>query len=62
VRYRGALLEVCVDADEVQVRAVDGGPVTIRVYGRDYEIDTQGIAVEQRQPVEPVRLGFPAHA
>lgn len=62
VRYRGALLEVCVDADEVQVRAVDGGSVTIRVYGRDYEIDTQGIAVEQRQPVEPVRLGFPAHA
>lgn len=62
VRYRGALLEVRVDADEVHVHALDGGPVTVRVYGRDYEIDTQGIAVEQRQPVETVRLGFPAHA
>ena len=51
VRYRGALLEVRVDAEKVQLRVVEGaGPVTVKVYGRDCEIDARGIAVEQRQP------------
>ena len=52
-RYRGALLEVRVRADEVHVRALEGGPVTIRLYGGDREIDLRGVAVALRQPLEP---------
>ena len=52
--YRGALVEVRVDADKVHLQVVEGtAPVTVRVYGRDYEIDTKGIAVDQQQPVAP---------
>jgi maltose phosphorylase len=51
VRYRGALLELRVDAEKVHLRVVEGAaPVTVRVYGHDCEIDANGIAVEQRQP------------
>ncbi|MGZ6314681.1 MAG: glycosyl hydrolase family 65 protein, partial [Candidatus Limnocylindrales bacterium] len=50
VRYRGALLEVCVDPDEVHVRTLAGGPVTVRLYGSDCEIDSEGVAVAQKQP------------
>ncbi len=46
VRYRGALLEVRVDAGRGRAAGLDGGPVTVRVYGRDYEIDA-GIAVDE---------------
>jgi maltose phosphorylase len=59
VRYRGALLEVRVDAEKVRLQLVAGAaPVTVRVYGRDYEITTQGIAVEQRQPEALVASGL----
>ncbi len=50
VRYRGALLQVSVDADQVRVQALEGEPVTVRLYGRDCEIDSLGVAVAQRQP------------
>jgi maltose phosphorylase len=59
VRYRGALLEVRVDADGVRVHAVDGGPVTVKVCGNDYEIDAEGVAVGQTRLVEPAGLGRP---
>jgi maltose phosphorylase len=51
VRYRGALLEVRVDAEKVHLQVIEGAaPVTVRVYGHDLEIEARGIAVEQRQP------------
>jgi maltose phosphorylase len=50
VRYRGALLEVRVDADKVGVSAEEGGPVKIRLYGSDLEIDSRGVTVPQEQP------------
>jgi maltose phosphorylase len=53
VRYRGALLEVRVDADTVCVVAREGGPVEIRLYGRDLEIDSRGVTVAQEQPGQP---------
>jgi maltose phosphorylase len=59
VIYRGALLEVRVDADKVHLQLVTGAaPVTVRVYGRDCEITTEGIAVEQRQPGVLVTSGL----
>jgi maltose phosphorylase len=51
VWYREALLEVAVNRDEVTVRSVSGGPVTVRVYGSDYEIDGGGIKVGLANPV-----------
>jgi maltose phosphorylase len=52
--YRGALVEVRVDADKVHLQVVEGtAPVTVRVYGHDYEIDAKGIDVDQQQPVAP---------
>jgi maltose phosphorylase len=51
VLYRGALLEVSVDGAKVRLRVVEGdASVTVSVYGNDYQIDTDGIAVELRQP------------
>jgi hypothetical protein len=41
-----------VDAEKVRLHVVEGAPVRVRVYGVDHEIDTRGIAVEQRQPRE----------
>jgi maltose phosphorylase len=59
VRYRGALLEVRVDAEKAHLRVVEGAaPVTVRVYGHDCEIDARGIAVEQRQPGDLVAPGL----
>lgn len=62
VWYRGALLEVRVDAEQVQVRALEGGPVRINLYGGDVEIDSGGVSVAQRQPGEPIGVGERAHA
>jgi maltose phosphorylase len=56
VRYRGALIEVRVDARIVQVRALEGGPVTVSLYGENQEIDSTGTAVHQRQPGGPVSI------
>jgi maltose phosphorylase len=39
IRYRGALMEVRVDAEGVRLHVVDGPRVTVRVYGADLEID-----------------------
>jgi maltose phosphorylase len=52
VHYHGALLEVGVDAEKVRLHVVEGAPILVRVYGVDHEINTRGIAVEQRQPRE----------
>jgi maltose phosphorylase len=50
VRYRGALLEVRVSPDAVHLQALEGGPVTIRLYGDECEIGAGGFWVRQRQP------------
>jgi maltose phosphorylase len=50
LRYRGALIEVRVNADEVHIQALNGGPVTIRLYGSECAVGTQGLSVAQRQP------------
>ena len=50
VRYHDALLEVLVDASQVWVRAAEGGPVTIRLYGTDEAIDSGGVTVALKQP------------
>jgi maltose phosphorylase len=52
VRYHGALLELGVDAEKVRLHVVEGAPTLVRVYGVDHEINSRGIAVEQRQPRE----------
>ena len=58
VRYRGALVEVLVDAQKVHLQVLEGvAPVTVRVYGHDLEIDARGVAVEQRQPVDLAASG-----
>jgi hypothetical protein len=44
------LLEVTVDGEKVHVKATEGGPVTVRLYDRNYEIDGSGVSVGQRQP------------
>jgi hypothetical protein len=46
------LLEVHVNAEKVHLQVLDGGPVTVRLYEDDYEVDARGLAVEQRQPGE----------
>jgi maltose phosphorylase len=58
VHYRGALLEVRVDAETVRVQALEGGPVTVKVYGSDREIDSSGLVVAQQQPGGPAGLGL----
>jgi maltose phosphorylase len=50
VRYRDALVEVRVNADEVRIQTLNGGPVTIRLYGSECKIGPQGLSVAQRQP------------
>jgi maltose phosphorylase len=51
VRYRGALVEVRVDAAKVHLQMIEGAaPVTVRVYGVDYEVTGEGQAVGQEQP------------
>jgi maltose phosphorylase len=45
VRYRGALLEVRVDADEVRLQILEGDPVNVRVYGAPHAVDARGVAV-----------------
>ncbi len=56
VRYRGALLEVRVNDKSVELKVLEGGPVTVRVYGADLDVDARGISVPQRQPAELMRL------
>jgi maltose phosphorylase len=53
--YRGALLEVRVNAATVDLQVVDGDAVKVRVYGEDVEVDAGGISVKQRQPGKPAR-------
>ena len=52
VYYRGALLELRVDDQKVNLQVLEGAPVRVRVYGGDYEVDARGLAIEQRQPGE----------
>jgi maltose phosphorylase len=52
VRYRGALLEVRVNAEKVHLQVLEGSPVTVRLYGGDLEVDSRGLSIEQRQPAE----------
>jgi maltose phosphorylase len=56
VQYRGALLEVRVDAEQVRLRTIEGGPVMVRLYGAETEVDGRGVAVELRQSGEPLRM------
>jgi maltose phosphorylase len=59
VRYRGALLELRVDAEKVHLQLIEGAaPVPVRLYGHDYEIDSGGIAVDQQQPGDPSAVGL----
>jgi hypothetical protein len=52
VRYRGALLEVRADHGKVAVRALEGGPVTVAVYGIERLVDAEGVVVPREQPSE----------
>jgi maltose phosphorylase len=45
VRYRGAMLEVQAGRDEVMLRTLDGGPVTVLVYGSERVVDGNGVVV-----------------
>jgi maltose phosphorylase len=45
VRYRGALLEVRADRDRVMLRALEGGPVTLAVYGSELVVDGDEVVV-----------------
>jgi maltose phosphorylase len=58
VRYRGALLEVGVDAEKVHLQVLEGGSVMVRVYGHDQEVDARGLAIAQRQPGVPTDPGL----
>jgi len=49
VRYRGALLEVRAGSGKVQVRAIEGGPVKVRLYGNDCVVDSEGVTVALQQ-------------
>ncbi|MFD0673816.1 glycoside hydrolase family 65 protein [Cohnella sp. GCM10027633] len=51
--YQGTVLSVKTTQSEVEVKAVSGGPVRIRLYGGDYEIDAEGVKIE----LEAVRVG-----
>ncbi len=53
VRYQGALLEVRVDADGVQLQVVEGIPVNVRVYGDEYLVSSDSVTVDRRQPALP---------
>jgi maltose phosphorylase len=59
VWYRGALLEVSVDAEKVRLHVVEGSSALVTVYGVEHEITARGIAVEQRQPRELTGPGAP---
>jgi maltose phosphorylase len=50
VWYRGALLEVSVDAEKVRLQVVEGSSARVKVYGVEHEITARGITVEQLQP------------
>jgi maltose phosphorylase len=45
VHYLGAVIEVRVDGEQVQFQVIRGPAVKIQVYGKNYTLDTKGIAV-----------------
>jgi maltose phosphorylase len=50
VRYQGAMIEVRVNRERVEFRVISGPSVTVKVYGKNYALDTKGVTVKP-QPV-----------
>jgi maltose phosphorylase len=50
VTYRGSMVRVEVSPDRAALRAVEGGPVTVKVYGQVQEVNREGISVEIDEP------------
>jgi maltose phosphorylase len=48
VRYQGAVIEVQVDHERAEFQVISGPPVTVRVYGTDYALNTKGVTVKPR--------------
>ena len=46
VYYQGALIEVRVNREKVEIRVISGSPVTVNVYGEKCVIDGTGISVK----------------
>lgn len=51
--YRGTVLSVNVTQDAVEVKAVSGDPVQLRLYGREVSVDANGVQLE----LEAARVG-----
>lgn len=51
--YRGTVLRVNTTKDAVEVKAVSGDPVQVRLYGRDVTVDAAGVKLE----LEAARIG-----
>ncbi|MBO9600225.1 MAG: family 65 glycosyl hydrolase [Cohnella sp.] len=51
--YKGTVLSVRTTRRDVEVKAVSGDPVQVRVCGRDYKIDATGVKLE----LEAARIG-----
>jgi maltose phosphorylase len=49
VCYQGAIIEVMVDRDHAQFRAISGPSVAVSVYGSKYVLSSESIRVELRQ-------------
>lgn len=46
VRYQGATIEVRVNRAVVEFRVISGPPVTVKVYGKNYELNAEGVTVK----------------
>lgn len=51
--YKGTVLSVRTTRTDVEVKAVSGDPVQVRLYGRDYTVDANGVKLE----LEAARIG-----
>ncbi len=52
-QYKGTVLSVRTTRGDVEVKAVSGDPVQVRLYGRDYTVDAIGVKLE----LEAARIG-----
>jgi maltose phosphorylase len=48
VRYKGAVIEVQVDHERAKFQVISGSPVIVRIYGKDYALNTKGISLKPR--------------
>ena len=46
VRYRGAIIEVRVDDKQAEFQAISGPTVLVQVYGKEYMLSAEGIAIQ----------------